>query len=172
MASANVEKMPKSVDPNLDLDKVKRECMELVNKQARLSAAAAVVPVPLVDVAVDAGLLTKLLPEISYRFGLIDDPSKVDLSKKSDSELERWKDRAVDFAGFVATRSLAKKTFQGFGSRIVAKQVTKFVPFGGQIVAGTIGYLLFKKIATKHINECYDKAKQLQRGKTVATVSK
>jgi len=30
-------------------------------------------------------------------------------------------------------------------------------------VAGTIGYLMFKKIAENHINECYQKAKKLQQ---------
>lgn len=160
--SENVEKLSKTIDPNLDLEKVKRECEEMVKSQAKISAAAAVVPVPLADLVVDAGLLTKLLPEISEKFGLVEEADAVDLSKSSN--FAHFKDRAVDFAGLVATRSIVKKTFQGFGGRIVAKQVTKFVPFGGQIVAATIGYMMFKKIATDHINECYRKAKQLQQG--------
>lgn len=157
--NATVEKIT-TIDPNLNLEKVRLECEELVKKQAKFSAAAAMVPVPMADLVVDAGLLTKLLPEISHRFGLTDE-KVIDLSKQSN--FDQFKDKALEFAGLVVTRSIAKKTFQGFGGRIVAKQVTKFVPFGGQIVAGTIGYLMFKKIATEHINECYQKAKQLQQ---------
>lgn len=163
----NVEKMPKSFNPDINLDEVKRECEELVKKEAKYSAVAAVVPVPLIDLVVDAGLLTKLLPEISAKFGLIDDSQKaLNLDDKAN-----LKDKAVDLAGLVLTRSIAKKTFQGFGGRIIAKQVTKFIPFGGQLVAGTIGYLMFKKIADDHIQKCYNQAKALQKGQTAKTVN-
>lgn len=162
------EYLPKSIDPNLNLEKVKVECEELVNKQAKLSAGVAIIPVPMLDVTVDASLLTKLLPEISERFGLIDSSKTVNLNQQSN--FEQYKDRAIEFAGLVATRSIAKKTFQGFGSRILAKQVAKFVPFGGQIVAGTIGYLMFKKIANAHIEECYQMAKKLQKEHHAKTV--
>lgn len=157
--TANVEKITHTIDPKLNLEQIKRECEELVNSQAKISAAAAVVPVPLADLVVDASLLTKLLPEISEKFGLVDPAVNLDKT----SNLANFKDRAVSFAGLVATRSIVKKTFQGFGGRIVAKQVTKFIPFGGQIVAATIGYMMFKKMANDHINECYTKAKQLQQ---------
>lgn len=151
----------KTIDPKLDLEKIKRECEAMISGKAKISAVAAVVPVPLLDVAVDAGLLSKLLPEISAKFGLLQPQTAVDLNNSS--QVNQLKDKAVDFAGLVVTRSIAKKTFQGFGSRIIAKQVTKFIPFGGQLVAGTIGYLMFKKIVENHINECYDKAKKLQQ---------
>lgn len=164
---SNVEQLPKSIDPNLNLEKIRVECEELVKKQAKLSAGVAIIPVPMLDIAVDAGLLTKLLPEISARFGL---EEKSEQSTTS-SNFEQYKDRAVEFAGLVATRSIAKKTFQGFGSRIIAKQVTKFVPFGGQLVAGTIGYLMFKKIADDHIDKCYQTAKKLQREHHAKTVN-
>lgn len=167
MATANVEKMPKSIDPDLNLEKVKCECEDMVKQEAKYSAVAAIVPIPLVDLAVDATLLTKLLPEISAKFGLIEAGDKaIDLNDKAN-----LKDKAVDLAGLVLTRSIAKKTFQGFGGRIVAKQVTKFIPFGGQLVAGTIGYLMFKKIADDHIEKCYQQAKALQKGESVKTVN-
>ncbi|MFW2177102.1 MULTISPECIES: hypothetical protein [unclassified Moraxella] len=163
MAIANVEKIKTKIDPKLNLEKVKLECEEEVKKQAKVSAAAAVVPIPMMDLVVDAGLLTKLLPEISSRFGLTEDDQVINLDNKNKDSIADFKDKAVDFAGLVLTRSIAKKTFQGFGGRIVAKQVTKFIPFGGQIVAGTIGYLMFKKIANDHIEQCYQTAKKLQR---------
>lgn len=167
--SIKAEHLPKSIDPNLNLEKIKVECEELVSKQAKLSAGAAIVPVPMLDVAVDAGLLTKLLPEISERFGLVDSSKTVNLNNQT--SFEQYKDRAVEFAGLVVSRSIAKKTFQGFGSRIITKQVTKFIPFGGQIVAGTIGYLMFKKIANAHIEECYQIAKRLQKEHHAKTVN-
>jgi hypothetical protein len=40
--------------------------------------------------------------------------------------------------------------------------VIKFIPLGGPIIAATMGYFVFKKITTKHIDECYALAKELQ----------
>lgn len=157
------EKLPDTIDPNLDLDKVKKECQKLVKKRARVSAGVAIVPVPFFDVAVDAGMLTQLVPEISERFGLIEDrKSAIDLQSK-EIHWRAVKDRTVDFAGLMATRGLVKKTIQTFGGRIAAKQVTKFVPLGGQLVAATMGYTIFKKIANDHINDCYKLAKDIQK---------
>lgn len=158
-----LEKLPETIDPSLDLDKVRKECIKMVKRRAKVSAGVAVVPVPFFDVAVDAGLLTQLLPEISARFGLLEDrAAAVDLETRN-VHWKEVKDRAVDFAGLMATRGIVKKTVQGFGGRIVAKQVTKFVPLGGQMVAATMGYMIFKKIAVDHINECYKLAKDIQK---------
>ena len=157
------DKLPESIDPNLNLEQVKAECEKLVKQRTRLSAGAAVIPLPFIDVAIDAGLLTQLLPEISERFGLIDEREKAIDLKSKDVHWGEVKDRAVDFAGIMATRGVVKKTVQGFGGRILAKQVTKFVPLGGQLVAASIGYAIFKKIANEHISECYRLAKNIQQ---------
>ena len=61
---------PPVIDPSLNLDQVRRDCLTLAKHRARYSAGAAVIPVPFLDVMVDAGLLSQLLPEISERFGL------------------------------------------------------------------------------------------------------
>lgn len=157
------EKLPETIDPDLNLEQVKKECEQLVKKRAKYSAGAAIIPVPFMDVAIDAGILTQLLPEISARFGLISErESAIDLDAK-EVHWNEMKNRAVDFAGLMATRGVVKKTVQGYGGRIVAKQVTKFIPLGGQLVAATMGYMIFKKIANDHINECYKIAKSIQQ---------
>lgn len=157
------EKLPNTIDPNLDLEQVKKECLAMVKRRARVSAGVAIVPVPFFDVAVDASMLTTLLPEISERFGLLKDrQGAVDLESRA-VHWKELKNRTIDFAGLMATRGIVKKTVQGFGGRIAAKQVTKFIPLGGQLVAGTMGYMIFKKIATDHINECYNLAKDIQQ---------
>ncbi|ALF60361.1 hypothetical protein [Psychrobacter urativorans] len=157
------EKIPNTIDPSLDLEQVKQECLALVKKRAKYSAGVAVIPVPFFDVAVDAGMLTQLLPDISERFGLIEGrESAIDLESR-EVHWKELKNRTVDFAGLMATRGIVKKTIQGFGGRIAAKQVTKFIPLGGQLVAATMGYMIFKKIAVDHIEECYKLAKDIQQ---------
>ncbi|WP_435978883.1 hypothetical protein [Psychrobacter sp. DM4] len=157
------EKLPNTIDPNLDLEQVKKDCKKLVKQRAKYSAGVAVVPVPFFDVAVDAGMLTQLIPDISERFGLIKGrDSAIDLESR-EVHWKELKNRTVDFAGLMATRGIVKKTIQGFGGRIAAKQVTKFIPLGGQLVAATMGYTIFKKIANDHVEECYKLAKDIQK---------
>lgn len=151
------------IDPNLDLDKIRRECQELVKSRAKVSAGMATLPVPFLDVAVDATLLTKLLPEISERFGLIEKKADAAHLNSKDARFNSFKDSLLSFGGLVATRGIAKKTFQGFGGRIISKQVSKYIPFGGSMVAATMSYMIFKKIAFSHIDECYALAKRLQQ---------
>lgn len=170
MSNLDVEKLPKTISPDLDLDQVKRECEELVKSQAKISAGAAVLPIPLVDLVIDANLLTKLLPQITQRFGLMTETPAVDLNKQDHESWMQYKDRAIQFASLAFSRGIAKKTIQGFGGRIIAQQVTKIVPFGGQIVSATMGYMIFKKIADDHINECYKTAKQIQQNQHAKNV--
>ncbi len=153
---------PPVIDPSLNLDQVRRECQDMVKKRARLSAGAAMIPVPFLDVMVDAGLLSQLLPEISERFGL--SQQRMPAYDPTTRQLQ-WKvifDRLTEFGGFVLTRGVVRKSIQGLGGRIVATQVAKFIPLGGQMVAAGLSYFVLKKIAEDHINDCYSMAKQLQ----------
>jgi uncharacterized protein (DUF697 family) len=62
---------------------------KLLNKRAMVAAAASAVPVPGLDWAVDAAMLSKLIPEINREFGLspqqLDqlDPKKRDQVQKT-----------------------------------------------------------------------------------------
>ncbi len=47
------ETIPDSIDPSLDLEMIRAECLELVKKRAYFSAGAAVIPVPFLDVVID-----------------------------------------------------------------------------------------------------------------------
>ncbi len=58
---------PKNLE---ELEQVKQECMQLVNKRALLSGAAAAVPLPGVDISADITIMIELLTEINKRFGL------------------------------------------------------------------------------------------------------
>lgn len=150
------------IDPTLDLDAVRTECLELVKKRAYLSAGASAVPIPLLDVAVDAGLLSQLLPEISYMFGLAEEQMAMFNSETREVDWKVARTRGVAFAGLVASRGVTRMSIQGMGTRILSRQVIKFIPLGGTIIAASMGYFVFKKIATNHVDDCYKTAKGLQ----------
>lgn len=65
-----IEKIPDSIDPNLNLEQIREECLALTKNRAYWSAGAAIVPIPFFDVVVDLGMLTQIIPYINTRFGL------------------------------------------------------------------------------------------------------
>ncbi|MEL0028649.1 MAG: hypothetical protein VW625_08335, partial [Perlucidibaca sp.] len=58
----------------------------------------------------------------------------------------------------VITRTLIRRSLQTMGARLLARQVTKFIPLGGQIVAATLGYWVMRKLAYKHVDDCFEVA--------------
>lgn len=146
-----------------ELETIREECRALVRRRALVSAGVAVVPVPFLDVVVDARILMELLPEISRRFGLAPEGLQ-----HLDTEHQRraWRvirERGSRLIGIVLTRRLVRQAFMGFGGRLVARQVAKFVPLGGQLVAAGLGYFVMRKMAYRHIDDCYAVAKEVAR---------
>lgn len=141
-----------------DLIAIRDDCRRLVKKASWASAGAAAVPIPLLDIVVDVGILLKLLPEINERFGLR--PEQID-AMPEETRLAVWKRRAErgsELIGMVVTRELVKRSLQSMGTRLVTRQVTRFIPFGGQIVAATLGYWVMRKLAWQHIDDCVEVA--------------
>lgn len=151
----------KDFDPTINLEKVRAECQELAKSRAKISAGVAIIPLPFLDVAIDVGMLSKLLPEITKKFGL-EEPTDPHSTASEAARRQTIQDRILAVGGLVATRGVVNKTIQGFGGRIIGKQVAKYIPLGGQMVAATIGYMIFKKIAFDHIEQCYQVAKEAQ----------
>ncbi|MFN3587368.1 MAG: hypothetical protein ACK4UT_07680 [Moraxellaceae bacterium] len=138
-----------------ELQQIREECRALVRKRALVSAGAATVPIPLLDLVVDASLLMQLLPEISTRFGLgVDDIDAMDPEQRAKT-WQRIRQRGSQLIGIVLTRAAIRKVFDGMVGRLIARQVTKFVPLGGQLVAAGIGYFVLRRIAYQHIEDCY-----------------
>lgn len=145
----------------VDAEKVRNECRELVRKRALVSAGVAVIPVPFLDVMVDAGMLTVLIPEISQRFGLAPEQIEAMDETRQGITWQTIRSRGAQFVGLVVTRAMIRKAFDGFVVRMVSRQIAKFVPFGGQIVAAGMGYWVLRQIAYRHIDDCYEVAKAI-----------
>lgn len=144
-----------------ELDAIRRDCQRLARRKARVSAGAAIVPVPLLDVAADIRLLSRLLPEISERFGL--SPDKIREMPTEQREKVHWhmRNRRTGFFGQLMMRTLVRRNLQRFLGRLMTTQVAKFIPFAGSLVAGTLGYLTLQQIADRYIDECYEVAKAI-----------
>jgi hypothetical protein len=157
-----IEKIPEAIDLNLNLELVRAECLELVKKRSYYSAGAAVIPVPFLDVVIDVGILSQLIPEINARFGLA--PEQVSVFDPTTKQVH-WaelKKRGIEFSGLVVARTAVKKSINNVAAKYITKQVTKFIPLGGQLIAASLGYFVMKKVAEAHVEECYNLAKGIQ----------
>lgn len=134
-------------------DAVKRS-RKMLHKRALLAGAVSAVPVPGLDWAVDAAMLSKLIPEINREFGLT--PEQLDsLNPKKREQVQK----AVTLVGSVLigkliSKDLVIKAATTIGMRLTTKQLAKYVPFAGQIVAATVGYAAIRYLGEEHMKDC------------------
>ena len=169
-----IDNIPQTIDPKLNLEQVRAECLDLVKKRAYISAGVAIIPVPFLDVFIDVGILSQLIPQINARFGLAPEQVTVFDPKTKQIHWNELKKRGVEFSGMVVARTAMKKSFNNMAAKYITKQVTKFIPLGGQMIAASLGYIVMKKVAEAHVEESYKLAKGIQlkqgveRGESVA----
>ena len=134
----------------------------LLHRRALVAAAASAVPVPGLDWAVDAALLSRLLPQINAQFGLT--PEQLDqLDPKKREQVQK----AVTLVGSVLigkfiTRDLVLKLTSAMGVRMTTKQAAKYVPLAGQAIAATLGYATLRYLGEQHIRDCMQVAEMAQ----------
>ena len=144
------------------LEAAVKRSRKLLNKRALVAAAASAVPVPGLDWAVDAALLSKLIPEINKEFGLT--PAQLDrLDPKKRDQVQK----AVAMVGSVLigkfiSRDLVLKAATKIGVRLSTKQLAKYVPFAGQIVSAAVGYAAIRYFGEEHMKDCIRVARTAQ----------
>ncbi len=158
--------MPRNQPPSTPRDEAladaARRARKLLHKRALVAAAAGVVPVPGLDWAVDAALLSRLLPRINAEFGLT--PEQLDQLDPSKREQVQ---KAVGLVGSVLigkfiTRDLVLKLTSTMGVRMTTKQAAKYVPLAGQAIAATLGYATLRYLGEQHIRDCMQVAEMAQ----------
>ena len=141
-----------SGDPDL-LAAISR-CKKLLNRRALTAAVASAVPVPGLDWAVDAALMSKLIPEINAQFGLTEaqieklDPAKREKVQKAVTVV------GTMLIGKLITKDLVLTAAKTVGVRMTAKTAAKFVPLAGQAVSAMIGYAAIRYFGEQHIADC------------------
>ncbi|MCM2251408.1 MAG: hypothetical protein NDJ19_03500 [Ramlibacter sp.] len=131
-----------------------RRSRRLLNLRALIGAAASTVPVPGLDWAVDAALLSRIVPAINAEFGLT--PAQLDLLPGHQRE-EVQKALAVVgsvLIGKFITRDLVIRMAQTVGKRLTARQAAKYVPLAGQAISAIMGYTALRYLGEEHIKDC------------------
>jgi hypothetical protein len=131
-----------------------RASRRLLNRRALVGAAASAVPVPGLDWAVDAALLSRLIPQINAQFGLT--PGQLEQLPAHKREQVQKALAAVGslVIGKVVTRDLVLRMAKSVGMRMTTKQAAKYVPLAGQAVAAVMGYAALRYLGEEHIKDC------------------
>ena len=147
---------------NPALEAAVKRSRKLLNKRALVAAAASAIPVPGLDWAVDAAMLSKLIPEINREFGL--SPAQLDqLDPKQRDQVQK----AVAMVGSVLigkfiSKDLLTTAAQKIGIRLSTKRLAKYVPFAGQIVSAAVGYAAIRYFGEEHMKDCIRVAQNSQ----------
>ena len=143
-----------------DLDAVRDECRALVTRRATLSAGAAVIPLPGLDIGTDVAILIKLLPKINEKFGLT--PAQIEqLDTETKSVVMMFiSGLGASLVGRLVTRELVIKVLMKLGVRVTTKGIVKLVPLLGQALSASISFGAMKLLGNQHIDECYEVARR------------
>jgi uncharacterized protein (DUF697 family) len=139
-----------------------RRCRKLLNRRALVAAAVSTVPIPGLDWAVDAALISRVIPAINEEFGLT--PQQIDALPETKREQVQ---KAVAMVGSVVvgrfvTRELVIRMAQMVGKRLTVQQAAKYVPIAGQAVSAMMGYTALRYLGEEHIKDCVRVVRQAQ----------
>lgn len=143
-----------------ELDALREECKAMVTKRAGLSAGAAVLPIPGLDLGADVALLIELIPAINQKFGL--NPEQIE---GLDPKIKRViligaTSLGNNLIGKWVTQQLVMQMLQRIGIRVASKTAAKFVPILGQALAASISFGAMKLLGNAHVEDCYKVARQ------------
>lgn len=126
----------------------------LLHRRALVAAAASAVPLPGLDLALDAAVLTRLIPRISAEFGLM--PEQIGRLSPQERERVRVATATVGsvLIGRLLTQDLLLHAARAVGVRLTAKQAARWVPLAGQAAAAALGYGAIRLMGEQHIRDC------------------
>ncbi|MBP7453218.1 MAG: hypothetical protein KA914_10540 [Ottowia sp.] len=139
---------------NTGLEQAVQRSRQMLRKRALVAGVAGAVPFPGLDWAVDAALLTQMLPRINSEFGLA--PHQIE---KLDAREKERVQKAIAMIGSVligrvVTKTLVVRFARLVGLRLTAAQASKYVPLAGQLVSGALGYAALRYLGEQHIRDC------------------
>ncbi|MCL7462437.1 hypothetical protein [Pseudomonas sp. NW5] len=155
------------------LDALRAECRAMVTRRAGISAGAAVLPIPGLDLGTDLALLIELLPAINRKFGLA-----AEQVRGLDPQLQRLillgaTSLGNNLIGQLITRQLVTQALKGIGVRIGTRTAARLVPVLGQAVAASVSFGAMKLLGNAHVEDCYRVARDallaqgLERGELI-----
>jgi hypothetical protein len=138
----------------VEIEAAKKSARSRLTRTAAWAQAASLIPLPGIDIAVDAAALLKLIPQINRDFGLT--PQQIE-NLSPNKQLIIYK--AIvgiggAMVGKLVTRELVVEALKAVGVRLTVKQAIKYVPLAGQALSAAIGFAAMQYVGRQHIKEC------------------
>lgn len=129
-----------------------KEARQLVHKKSLYSSAAAILPIPFLDIGTDMKLMRDMSSNIEEIFGL----EHEEVNSTADDQKERLLVMGTSFLSeFIGNRMI-----RFMGKRIVKRGfIFRLIPFFGKIISGVISYYMMKRLGNVHVNRCVRIAK-------------
>jgi uncharacterized protein (DUF697 family) len=142
------------------VDQMAAELKKRLSRKALWGSTASLIPLPLVDLAVDVALLSNMLTDIHQTFGLT--PAQIDAldsgkRHRTFAAIQWVGNRAI---GQLVTGAVIKRLITGLGLKLTAGQMSKAVPIAGQIASAALNYGTLRHIINVHIDDCVKVVKQ------------
>ena len=143
--------MPRNAE---EIEAAKRRARKRLTRTAAVASAASIIPLPGIDIAVDAAALIRLIPEINREFGLT--PQQIEQLSPNKQLIVYKAIVAVGGAmiGKLITREIVIEALKAVGVRLTVKQAAKYVPLAGQALSVAIGFAAMQYVGRQHIREC------------------
>jgi len=135
------------------LQEKKKQARKKVVLYSGLSALNGVNPVPGLDVAIDLGILQKLLVDLKKVYGLKQDKLEDFLKLLNPADIKQINDLIT-----YGTKSGINALIKRFAVREGAKISSKYVPLVGQAVAASLGFSITYAVGFQFLNECHSTA--------------
>ena len=137
-----------------EIEAAKLRSRKLLTKTAAFASVASVIPLPGIDIAVDAAALLRLIPQINREFGLT--PQQIEKLSPNKQLIVYKAIVGIGGAmvGKLVTRELVIEALKAVGVRLTVKQAAKYVPIAGTALSATLGFAAMQYVGRQHIKEC------------------
>ena len=138
----------------VELEEAKKRARKLLTKAAAIASTASIIPLPGIDIAVDAAALLRVIPQINREFGLT--PQQIEQLSPNKQLIVYKAIVSIGGAmvGKLVTRELVIEALKAVGVRLTIKQASKYVPLAGSALSAAIGFAAMQYVGRQHIKEC------------------
>ena len=143
------------------LEEKHKACAQSIKIAASLAAANALNPIPGVDLAVDIGVLLKLFDNIRTSYGLNDDRLGI-LKNSNVAVMAQLANEIIR----LLSREGIMMLLQRFALSEGIKEVARYVPFVGQLLAASVGFGITYKAGQYYHDECCRLAREVLERET------
>lgn len=135
------------------IEKKKVVASKMVTLYSGLAAANGINPIPGLDIGVDVTLIKEMGTTVSDIYGLAEEQQLFNLTSLDKKKAKLLAGKALQFSSKYIGKEAIMLLLKKLSAKVVTKSLTKYIPFVGQVIAASTGFLMTRSIGTDMINE-------------------